>query len=333
MWEPEDEDEEDQESVVDFPVVDKTFNKFVDYIYEQYPDSRCDFESYFTVADPQAVGRPRMCWYPRVQEITAKTHERAVKLARESKSVRKVIPLCRCAFPVADDPDYTAPWWLNLDFARLTRNCTIAKSRAGAISFSDVERLERASRTVVGGFPQSYWLLSSLLSQLKQDGYKPSEPSLFYKTISSLSASMALQTSLVSGMTDFVVSKRKESFLSHVFVPLPALQKRELLVSSGSGDFLFDQSLLEKTTGQVKEDSIISSSVSLSHFAKSGMRGKRSSSSPSASSSQYSPLEYSCSESSAYGKRSGSPMRGSCAKWFRGGRGTTPSSTKKGFRK
>ena len=92
--EPEDEDEEDQESVVDFPVVDKTFNKLVHYIYEQYPDSRphsdplvpprCDFESYFAVADPQAVGRPRMRWYPRVQELMAKTHERAIKLTRES---------------------------------------------------------------------------------------------------------------------------------------------------------------------------------------------------------------------------------------------------------
>ena len=177
---------------------------------------------------------------------------------------------------------------LNPDFVRLTRNRTIAKSHAGAISFSDMERLERAFLTVVGGFSQSYWLLSSLLSQLKQDGYKPSEPSLFDKTISSLSASMALQTSLVLGITDFVVSKRKESFLSHVSVPLSAPQKRELLVVSGSSDFLFDQSLLEKTTGQVKEDFIISSSVSWSCFAKSGMRGKRSSSSPSASSSWYS---------------------------------------------
>ena len=82
--------------------------------------TRCDFESYFAVADPQAVGRPRMRWYPRVQAIMAKTQERAGKLARESKSVQKVIPLRRRVFPVADDPDYIAPRWLNPDFARLT---------------------------------------------------------------------------------------------------------------------------------------------------------------------------------------------------------------------
>ena len=121
-----------------------------------------------------------------------------------------MIPLRRRVFPVADEQNYAAPKWLNPDFARLTRNKSVPKSRAGTMSFSDMERLERTSRTIVGGFSQEYWLLSSLLSQLKQDGYRPSDPVLFDKTIQSLSASMALQTSLASGMTDFIVSKRWE---------------------------------------------------------------------------------------------------------------------------
>ena len=147
-----------------------------------------------------------MRWYPRVQEITAKTKECVQKLAHESKAVQKVIPMHRRVFPEANDPDYAAPQWLNPDFARLAHNRVIAKSRSGFISFSGMERLERTSCTVVGGFSQSYWLLSSLLSLLKRDGYQPLEPALFDKTISSLSSSMALQTSLVSGMTELMVS-------------------------------------------------------------------------------------------------------------------------------
>ena len=90
-----------------------------------------------------------------------------------------MIPLRRHVFPVADEQDYAAPRWLNPDFAHLARNKSISKSHAGTVSFSDMERLERTSRTVVGGFSQEYWLLSSLLSQLKQDGYRPSDPALF----------------------------------------------------------------------------------------------------------------------------------------------------------
>ena len=148
VWEPEDEDEDDLESVNEFPV-DKTFNRIIHFIYEQYPDSRplsdpavpprCEFESFFATYDPQSAVCPKLQWYPRVQEIVAKTQDRAQRLAREDKSAQKVIPLRRRLFPVADEQDYDAPKWLNPDFARLTRNKSIPKSRAGAISFIDGE--------------------------------------------------------------------------------------------------------------------------------------------------------------------------------------------------
>ena len=63
----------------------------------------------------------------------------------------------RRVFPAADDPDYAAPWWLNPDFARLTRNRVVAKSRAGSISFWEVESLERTYLTVVGGFSLPFY--------------------------------------------------------------------------------------------------------------------------------------------------------------------------------
>ena len=109
---------------------------------------------------------------------------------------------------------------------------------------------------------------------------------------------------------------------------MSAPQKRELQVASATGDFLFDQGLLEKTSGQVKEDTIISSNVSLSRLARSGFKDKRSSCDASSSGR----AESSCSGSS-YGKCSGLPSRGSSSKCFRGGRGRTPSSSKKGFQK
>ena len=118
------------------------------------------------------------------------------------------------------------------------------------------------------------------------------------------------------------------SFVSHVSVPLSAPQERELQVASGSGDFLFDQELLEKTSRQVKEDSIISSNLSLSCLAHSGFKDKRSSSDASSSSR----VESSRSGSS-FGKPSGSPACGSSAKRFRGGRDNTSTLYRKGFQK
>ena len=69
-----------------------------------------------------------------------------------------------------------------------------------------------------------------------------------------------------------------------------------LLVTPGLESSLFNQSLLEKVSGQVKEDSLLSSSLSLAKLAKSGGRGKTSSSGSAqgvGSSCYSSPLDYS----------------------------------------
>ena len=203
-------------TVVSSPVVDKTYDRLINYMYGQYPEShplsdplaapRCAFEEYFVVSDPQGSARRKLHVYPRVEELVCQTQDHAVKLAREPKLLHRILPLKRRSFSVADDPD----------FIRLTGNKSIAKARAGSMSFADMEKIEKCSCTFLEGYSQSFWLLSALLSQLKQDGFKPFDPALFDKTISSLSAALASQTSLAAGLADFVVSKWRESYLAHV---------------------------------------------------------------------------------------------------------------------
>ena len=118
---PEDEEEDEHESVVDSPVIDKTYNRLIQYVYEQYGEScpladpsappRCEFESYFSVAEPQSLARSRMRLYLRVSELVVQSRDHSAKLVRESKPLHKVIPLRQRLFPVADDPDFAAPRW------------------------------------------------------------------------------------------------------------------------------------------------------------------------------------------------------------------------------
>ena len=273
-------------TVLATPPVDKTCDRLFNYVYDQYSESRplsdpqapprCAFEDYFAISDPQASSRIKLHVYPRVDELIAQSQDRADKLVKEAKPLQRVIPLWCHLFPVADDPDFATPRWLHPDFAWLVGNKSIPKSRVGTMSFMDMGKVEKCSRTLLGGYSQSFWLLSSVLSQLKQDGFQPSDPALFDKNISSLSTTLAMQTSLAAGLTNFTVSKRRESYLGHVSVPLSESQKRELLVTPGSETFLFAKSLLKKVSGQVKEDSLISSSLSLAKLAKSGDRGRSS---------------------------------------------------------
>ena len=167
-------------------------------------------------------------------------------------------------------------------------------------------------------------------------------PALFDSAISSLSASLSGQTRTAASLTNFLVSKRRESYLSHASLPLSATQKSDLLVTPGSDTSPFKQGLLETVSSQVKDDSFISSSLSMAKLARSqaSSKGKSSSSSGAAGSSFTGPLGYSFplgyprSGSASSGKCAASPSRGGGSKRSWGGRGVSPlQRSKRGFQK
>ena len=109
------------------------------------------------------------------------------------------------------------------------------------------------------------------MAQLRDDGYRPSDLALFDQNISSLSAALASQTMMAA---DFVSAKRCESYLAHAACPIAESVKQDLLVAPGTDSFLFDQLLHEKVVSHMKEDSLISSTVSLASLSKAASRGR-----------------------------------------------------------
>ena len=116
--------------------------------------------------------RHNLTVYPRVAEIVDSSTERASRLARESRPLHRVVPLRRKMFFVGNKPDYCNVCFVNPDFSRISKHKTIFKTRSASVNLADLERLERGSRTILSGDSQCFWLLSSLLTQLKDDGYK-----------------------------------------------------------------------------------------------------------------------------------------------------------------
>ena len=161
--EGEKEEDDDRDSVVSANTVfDRTFVRLISFVYDQFPGSRLlsstslppryGFENLFAVADPQGSSRPKLCLYPCVSEIVSSTQARSTKLAPESKPIRHVLPLKRRMFAVADKPSYTRLLlFVNPDFSRLTANKSFAKTRAGSVSFFDMERSEKYSRSLLEG--------------------------------------------------------------------------------------------------------------------------------------------------------------------------------------
>ena len=189
----------------------------VNFIYDRFAHARpvtnvsapprCDFEEYSAVSDPPTAERQNLRVYPRVSEIVDASAERAFRLACESRLLHKVVPLRRKVFFVGDDQDFCNARFVNSDFARISNSKTILKTRLSSVNLADFEWIERASRTLLAGDSQCFWLLASLLAQLKDDGYRPSDPAL--------SAALASRTTVAAGVTDFITSKCRESYLAH----------------------------------------------------------------------------------------------------------------------
>ena len=159
---------------------------------------------------------------------------------------------------------------------------------------------------------------------LKHDGFNPSTPGLFNMAIASVSASLAFQARTADSGSAFLRSKHRESLLAHSKVPIPEPQKCVLIVTPGSDSDLFDEPLLDSVAAQVKEDSLVSSSLAVSKAlsSRSGSKALAASSSPLTGPSGYRPPR----PAQRSGKRSASSSR------FKGGKGSAPSKPS-GFRK
>ena len=310
-------------------------SQLIDFVYQHFPDSkpdhpasvqnRCQFESFFALSAPPEPSRKPLVLYPRVKQLIERAQSKAASLARESRSLSKLVPLRRRSFSIGNDREFCNHRLLNSHFARICRSKSVPRSRTTAITFADLERLERDSRTVLAGQSQAFWLLTSLLAQLKRDSYKPSDPALFDENISSLSATLAVQTSITAHMSELITTKRRESYLNHASFTVDDALKKELLVTPGLDTFLFDRELLMNAIDSMKEDSLLSSTSSLAAISKASKSRSQSSS--------RSPLDFPRPGTSGYRKRTASPS-GRAAKRGRGGRGKTPSSSKgKGFRR
>ena len=272
------EDDEDDADSITASAVDHSFVRLSKFIYDQYPESRplsspslpprCSFESLFAPVEPPESSCPHLRLYPRVQEVMTATRELAAALSRKMKPFSAVLPKKNRKHSIADVPEFSTAPLVNSNFSHLTDNKTVSNKRWGSITFLEMDRMESVSRSLLEGISHSLWLLSGILSQLKQADFSPPDPDLFNTNISSISASLSSQARSAAALADFLQSKWRESYVAHTTLPLSQAQKCELLVSPGSSSGIFDQSLLE-ISSQVKEDSFISSSLSMAKMIQS----------------------------------------------------------------
>ena len=326
-------DQSESESVS--AAVDSAHARLVSLIHQVCPASRplaepkaprCGFESWFGQPEPSS-SRRRYRLYPRVAEVQEEVAARAEANARRSRPVSRILPSRARFYSLADDPLFAASQPVNSAFAQLVGQRSFTGRRWGAITFSEMERLERVFQGQLEVTSSTLWLMSGILATLKTDGFQPSDPALFNSALSSVSAALSRAARTASSCSVFLRAKRRESMLAHTTLPIPDSQKRDLTVSPGSSSGLFNSSLLAEVISQVQSSSQVSSNLALSRAFHKGR------STPSSSSPLTGPRLPSFARGRQPKKRSSSSSRSGGRKRFRGGKGGAPSSGPSGFRK
>ena len=305
-------------------VRDSAFARLADLVYEACPDShplfdakapRCDLEAWF--GQPEAAASTqRLRMYPRVAEVQEEVAARSEALARRAKPLSRVIPARARAYAMADDAVFTSSQPVNSAFVQLAGSRALGSRRWGAVTFSEMERLERLFQGQLEVTSSSLWLMSGVLAMLKRDGFQPSDLALFNSALSSVSAALSRQALTAAAGSTFIRAKRRENLLAHTSLPVPETQKRSLTVTPGSSSGLFDAELLSEVVSQVQSSSQISSNLVLSRSLRRGRSAPSSSSSPLTG-----PRLSSFAHGRPYGKRSSSSSRSGSRKRFRGGKG------------
>ena len=70
-----------------------------------------------------------------MDEILTDVHDRAAVLAKGTKLLSAILPKCRRLHSVADVADFTAPFSVNPDFSRLSKNTVSLFRPSGWVPF------------------------------------------------------------------------------------------------------------------------------------------------------------------------------------------------------
>ena len=148
----------------------------------------------------------------QVADIVQNTRDCAATLAKGTKPLSAILLKKHRLQSVADEPDFATPLAVNLDFSRLTENKTISNKCLGTVS---LEYMEGCAKALLEANSFFLWLMSGLLSQLKRGRVQAIGSDSVDSAISSLSCLLSNQMQTASALSNFLVSKRRESYLCH----------------------------------------------------------------------------------------------------------------------
>ena len=172
--------------------------------------------------------------------------------AKDQRHSRSVLPSWGNIYRLRDLPSSHSTAPLNPQFSCLL-NKSVPTSRYVSLSLEDCAQLEACMRGLVGSQSYVSWAMASIFVFFRDSGLSPSDEA-FNKIVSSLSVALTAQEKASYAASAFLKQIRRETYVTH----LPAHTHdsvKHALLSTPSEDSLFSEEVIQRSLGQVRDDS------------------------------------------------------------------------------
>ena len=279
------------------------YRQLIYLIFRHYPESKSGkfakpksafkFESLFD-SDEEKTEEPVPVLLLALNDRLAELRDEIEAKARTLGYKKKFFPPRRGWNRVPGDIGLSGPPKLNDDFADL-QAYQLGEDVTIGLALKDLLRMESTLQALLESLSFTSWVISTVFSVLKEEGYKPRNPRLFKKLMKSYSVHAVEQARFCFWLSHACVSARKERYLATLLPSVAERHKKRLFCeSSPFADVLFDPKILSKVKDSLAESVSLGFQLSVSEMVtmsvadkgKSGKgRGRSKSKTPSSSAS------------------------------------------------
>ena len=200
---------------------------------------------------------PRVCKFnmnPRIKTAMARAErETKEKLRKEKPKPIHLFPRKPKSYQMPDYVEISKAPILNDSFSRLLDR-KLPSSTQVNISLTDFTRMEGYMRFLLEAHSRSAWLLTALVKQAEEEGYRPGKESQFMDLKDELAKSMGSQLNTISRMSACMSWEKKKSLLSHASSVVNPEQKKRLILSPIFEENTFSDSVIQEVLEECSLD-------------------------------------------------------------------------------
>ena len=161
----------------------------------------CQFEGLFSEVTRMPKEEFAPILFHSVAELLSEARLRFETAAAAGKAPHASLSAKKRPLVSSSDHAFSKAASFNPSLPRLVGN--LSGNRSAGVPLHEVGRLEALSRQLLEAQSVSFWIFNAILNWLKQEGFQPSDASLFEELVQAFSTCMVVSTASLASMATF----------------------------------------------------------------------------------------------------------------------------------